>query len=99
MIKRWFIGFLFTLFLVGCSTSPKYEKLEVKESQVVYQNVPTDLSEPCTPSKKPPVKEEFLKLKPHEREAVLTVYTNDLLGDLNNCNKRFEKIRNLPAGQ
>lgn len=98
MFKYIPLTFLFSFILVGCGTAPKYDKLEVKEGQIVYQKVPDELTKPCTPSKKPPVKEEFLKLQPHEREAVLAEYTNTLLGNLKDCNTRIVNIRKLPAG-
>ena len=98
MIKHVLFTILISFILVGCGTTPKYDKLEVKESQVVYQKVPDELTEPCVPSKKPPVKEEFLKLQPHEREAALAEYSNVLLGNLKDCNTRIGKIRKLPVG-
>ena len=98
MIKHLFLTVLFSFILVGCGSTPRYDKLEVKESQVVYQKVPDELTEPCVPTKKPPVKEEFLKLQPHEREAALTDYSNGLLGNLKDCNTRIGKIRKLPVG-
>lgn len=99
MIKLLFFTILSSFILVGCSTAPKYDKLEIQEIQIVYQKVPSELTEPCIPSKKPPIREEFLKLHPHERESALAKYSIILLGDLKNCNVRIKKIRELPMGK
>lgn len=98
MIKQLLLTILFSFILVGCGSTPKYDKLEVKEAQVITQRVPEELTAPCTP-KKPPVKEEFLKLKPHEREATLTEYSNNLLGTIKDCNIQLKKIKDLPMPQ
>ena len=95
MIKHLFFTILLSIFLVGCGSTPKYDKLEVQETKIITQRVPSELTEPCIP-KKPPTKEEYLKLKPHEREAAMAEYSNSLLGTVKECNGRFEKIRNLP---
>lgn len=95
MNKRLFVAILISFILVGCGSTPKYDKLEIKETKTVTQRVPEELTTPCTP-KKPPVKEEFLKLKPHEREAALTEYSNNLLGTVKDCNIQLKKIRDLP---
>lgn len=87
---------LICFILLGCSTSPKYEKIEIKETSVIYQTVPEDLTEPCLPSNRPPSSEEYISLKPHERETSLRQYSVTLMGDLKNCNIKLEKIRNLP---
>lgn len=97
MLKQLFVTILFSFILVGCGTTPRYDQLEVKETKVVVQRVPEELTIPCTPSKRPPVKEEFLKLKPHEREAALADYSSSLLGVIKECDGRFEKIRKLPV--
>ncbi len=96
MLKQLFVTILFSLVLVGCGSTPKYDKLEFTDTKIVTQRVPAELTEPCTP-KKPPVKEEYLKLKPHEREAAMTDYSISLLGTIKECDNRMTKIRNLPV--
>ena len=96
MLKQLFLTILFSFILVGCGSTPKYNKLDFQETKTVIQRVPEELTEPCTP-KKPPVKEEYLKLKPHEREAAMTDYSVSLLGTIKECNGRMEKIRKLPV--
>lgn len=96
MLKQLFVTILFSLVLVGCGSTPKYDKLEFTDTKVVTQRVPEELTEPCVP-KKPPVKEEYLKLKPHERESAMTDYSVSLLGTIKECNGRMEKIRKLPV--
>lgn len=98
MLKQLFLTILFSFILVGCGSTPKYNKLDFQETKTVIQRVPEELTEPCTP-KKPPVKEEYLKLKPHEREAAMTDYSISLLGTIKECNGRMQKIRNLPIGE
>jgi hypothetical protein len=95
MIKQLLVTILFSLILVGCGSTPRYDKLEIKDTQVIVQRVPEELTAPCVP-KKPPTKEDFLKLKPHEREASLTEYSSGLLGVIKDCNVQLKKIRELP---
>ncbi len=98
MLKQLFLTILFSFILVGCGSTPKYNKLDIQETKIVTQRVPEELTEPCLP-KKPPVKEEYLKLKPHERESAMTDYSTSLLGTIKECNGRMQKIRNLPIGE
>lgn len=94
MLKQLFLTILFSFILVGCGSTPKYNKLDIQDSTVITQRVPEELTEPCIP-KKPPIKEEYLKLKPHEREAAMSNYSISLLGTIKECNDRMQKIRNL----
>ena len=96
MFKQLFLITLLSFILVGCGATPKYDKLEVTETKVIVQRIPEELTTPCVPLK-PPTKEEFLKLKPHEREAALTNYSISLLGVIKECDSRLEKIRKLSA--
>jgi len=98
MIKYLLPIVLVSFALTGCGIIPDNDRLEVREGQVVYQTIPTELTEPCVPSNRPPSREEFLKFLPHEREASLARYIKHLLGDLRSCDIRMEKIRTLPVG-
>lgn len=96
MHKQLLVAIFFSFILVGCGSTPKYNKLEIQDVKVVTQRVPDELTEPCIP-KKPPTKEEYLKLKPYEREIAMTDYSNSLLGTIKECNGRLQKIRSLPT--
>lgn len=89
-----FIVVLLTLILVGCSTTPTYNTVELKEVEYIKQEIPKSLTQPCI-AKRPYTKEEYLSLKPHEREAYLTGYSIDLLKVISDCNANLEAIRKI----
>ena len=95
MIKSFFLAVILAISLSGCITfGSKYNQLDVKEVQVKEQHVPEEMLTPCIPNK-PPAKEEYLALKPHERESALTEYTVSLLGTVKECNGKLQKIKDL----
>lgn len=85
-----FISFI----LIGCSSAPKYNTLEVKEKEIVKVTIPDYLLIPCVPER-PMSKEEYLKLKQYEREIYLTNYSITLLSVIKNCNDQIEAIKKL----
>jgi len=89
---------ILALFMTGCATGARYDKLEVKDKELVYVKIPEHLTEPSKP-KKPISKEEYLKLKPHEREQYLASYSESLLITIKECNIDKEKIRKLNSNE
>jgi len=91
---RLFLLSILTFFLTACATGPRYDQIDVKEKELVYVTVPKHLVEPCV-ADKPTSKEDYLKLKPHEREQYLADYTVTLLTTIKECNIKLSKIRKL----
>lgn len=85
---------LMLLTLTGCGTTKPDTELKIESVRVEKVTVPQELTEPCLPEK-PITKEDYLKLKPHEREEELTRYTVSLLGTVKVCNVKLSKIRKL----
>jgi len=73
---------------------PKYNKLEVKEKEVIKVTIPEYLLKPCIPER-PISKEKYLELKQYEKETYLTNYSISLLTIIKNCNEQIEAIKNL----
>jgi len=91
---RYILLIAFALVISGCSTQPKYNKLDVQPVKHVYVSIPESLVSPCNPDK-PMSKEEYLALKPHEREEYLTNYSIRLLGVIKSCNLQLKSISEL----
>jgi ABC-type uncharacterized transport system auxiliary subunit len=94
MLNKVFLTAIFTLLVTGCAVTPKYNKLDVKETKVVYSHIPADLLKPC-PATRPMSKEEYMTLRPHEREQYLTDYTISLFGNIKDCNTQILKIKEI----
>lgn len=86
------VSILVGLFIAGCASSPTYNKLEVKEKEVVKVYVPDELLTPCIPDK-PIDRETYLAQELHEREIYLTNYNISILRTLKECNIKLEKIK------
>lgn len=91
MRKFYLLLLPFFLCLAACSTT---KPLTVTNTEVRYEKIPKNLTEPCKPEK-PKAKADYLALKPHEREAYLTDYATSLLGTVKDCNIKLDKIDKL----
>ena len=92
------IKYLFTLLVLSILTacaSPTYEKLEVKDKEVVKVQVPTYLTQPCLPTSRPPSTQEYLSLSPIERERAQTDYSLHLTEVISKCNIKLNEIKKL----
>lgn len=99
MFKNFILVILVSLVLPGCMLmGPKYNKLETKEVVIQKIKVQEELLVPCDPEKVM-VKENYLKLKPHEKEIYLTNYSIGLLGTVKNCNIKLSKIKEFSDAQ
>lgn len=85
---------LLTIILTGCASGPKYNKLEVAKTDVIYVTIPEELLTPCKPEKPLDVK-SYLELKIWEREQHLTEYSVSLLKTIKECNLKINKIKEL----
>ena len=83
---------IIAFMLTGCFGTTK--PLQVKDTEVRYEKIPKSLTEPCVPEV-PKVKEEYMKLKPHERESYLAEYSVSVLGTVKDCNIKLKKIDKL----
>ena len=90
----WIIPMSLTLCLYGCGIFKPDTELKIDTIRVEKVAVPGELTEPCV-AEKPIAKQDYLALKPHEREEELTRYTVELLGTIRNCNIQLEKIKAL----
>ena len=86
------LSIFLTFILTGCVTTG--QQLEVRETEVRYEKIPSYLTEPCQPEKLKK-REEYLALKPHEKESYLTEYSISLLGTVKDCNIKLNKIDKL----
>ena len=87
-----FFPILMAFGLSGCGTTKPDTNLKIESVRVEKVTVPVDLTEPCL-AEKPIQKQDYLKLKPHEREEELTRYTISLFGTIKECNVKLSKIR------
>lgn len=83
-----------TFLMTGCGIIPKYNKLEVNKTDVVYVTIPDELLKPCEPDK-PLDTKSYLELKIWEREQVLTEYSISLLKTIKDCDLQITKIKEL----
>ena len=97
-MKNLILVILLSLGLTGCAFGPKYNTLEVKETEVKVVKIQEELLVPCIPEK-PFNKEEYLKLQIHKREQYLTDYSIGLLGTIKDCNIKLKKIRDIQDKQ
>jgi len=99
MLTRFFLIVMLSLGLTGCGIlGPRYNKIEVKDTEVVKIKIQEELLVPCVPEK-PLSKEDYLKLQPHERESYLSGYSIGLLGTVKDCNIKLKKIKEFSDAQ
>lgn len=88
------LSFLFVITLTACGSSPKVNVLEIKDREVITLKVNPTLTEPCKPN--PPIAtQDYLLLKPHEKEQYLTDYVIHLLSKIKECNDKLHAISKL----
>lgn len=90
-MRNFFITLLMLFSLVGCGS---VQTKVVKETEVRYEKVPSELTEKIIPER-PKTREDYLALKPHEREGYLSFYDTYLLGVIKELNIKLDKINKL----
>lgn len=90
-----FLALFSLVFLItGCSTvSQKQEPTIIYNTKIKPVPIPSYLLENC-PIPLPPNKDTYAKLKPEEKEEVLTNYTIELHKNITKCNNTIDSTRN-----
>lgn len=93
MTLRFILLSLISLFLTACA-STSGTKLEIQDTQVVYNVIPSEILSPCTPPS-PIQRNVYLDYSPAERERYLSNYIVELYGTIKICNGKLSKAREL----
>lgn len=97
MTLRFILLSLISLFLTACA-STSGTKLEIQDTQVVYNVIPSEVLIPCTPT--PLIQRNvYLKYSPAERERYLSNYIVGLYGTIKVCNDKLGKARELNSAR
>ena len=88
---------LLSIFLSACGTMSR-NNMNVQDTKTVYITVPEHLTENCK-VKKPMSNEEYIVLKPNEKEQYLTDYIIVLITAVKECNIKLGKIKQLNIDQ
>ena len=87
-MKTLFYVLVLLFVLSGCATVQ--EKVVVK-TEYSYSDLPLHLKKKCAVTV-PPDPKVYPKLNAQHKEELLTVYSINLLGDLNNCKNQISEI-------
>lgn len=94
MIRLVFLLLSSVLLSACASFSSNYQKLEVKDKEVVTIEIPQSLLEPCV-APTPIDPNSYVELKIWEREQYLTSYIVELLKAIRSCNDKITSIKEL----
>lgn len=88
-----FLLALICLALTACANTSG-TKLEIKDTQIVYNVIPNEVLSPCIPAS-PIQRDVYLSYSPVERERYLSNYIVELYGTIKICNDKLGKAREL----